>query len=191
MIGLKDYIITEGKDQEVKAFIHDYVITDKKAIGQNKKIKKWPDGKEGIHPIEGNISLSLNEMYKANKKIELPENISIDSIKESVEQILICPCQVVGNELKELDTFIDKYLPNLKEIRIYPNAMLLDDKADPSYDVETADLADIENFINEHKKYQISVMIALSRNSKNKDAVIETIEAMEKKYKNAKISWTA
>ena len=191
MTNLKDYIITEGKDQEVKAFIHDYVITDKKAIGQNKKIKKWPDGKEGIHPIEGNISLSLNEMYKANKKIELPENISIDSIKESVEQILICPCQVVGNELKELDTFIDKYLPNLKEIRIYPNAMLLDDKADPSYDVETADLADIENFINEHKKYQISVMIALSRNSKNKDAVIETIEAMEKKYKNAKISWTA
>lgn len=39
MIGLKDYIITEGKDPEVKAFIHDYVITDKKAIGQNKKIK--------------------------------------------------------------------------------------------------------------------------------------------------------
>ena len=40
MIGLKDYIITEGKDPEVKAFIHDYVITDKKAIGQNKKNKK-------------------------------------------------------------------------------------------------------------------------------------------------------
>lgn len=191
MIGLKDYIITEGKDPEVKAFIHDYVITDKKAIGQNKKIKKWTDGKEGIHPIEGNIALSLNEMYKDNKKIELPENISIESIKESVEQILICPCQVVGNELKELDTFIDKYLPKLKEIRIYPNAMLLDDKADPKYDVETADLADIEKFINEHKKYQISVMIVLSRDSKNKDAVIESIEAMQKKYKNAKISWTA
>ena len=191
MINLKDYIITEGKDPEVKSFIHDYVITDNKAIGQNKKIKKWPDGKEGIHPIEGNIALSLNEMYKANKKIELPENISIDSIKESVEQILICPCQVVGNELKELDTFIDKYLLKLKEILIYPNAMLLDDKADPRYDVETADLADIEKFINEHEKYQISVMIALSRNSKNKDAVIETIEAMQKKYKNAKISWTA
>ena len=191
MINLKDYIITEGKDPEVKAFIHDYVITDKKAIGQNKKIKKWPDGKEGIHPIEGNIALSLNEMYKDNKKIELPENITIESIKESVEQILICPCQVVGNELKELDTFIDKYLPKLKEIRIYPNAMLLDDKADPKYDVETADLADIEKFINEHKKYQISVMIVLSRNSKNKDEVIETIEAMQKKYKNAKISWTA
>ena len=30
-----------------------------------------------------------------------------------------------------------------------------------------------------------------SRNSKNKDEVIETIEAMQKKYKNAKISWTA
>ena len=191
MTNLKDYIITEGKDPEVKAFIHDYVITDKKAIGQNKKIKKWPDGKEGIHPIEGNIALSLNEMYKDNKKIELPENISIDSIKESAEQILICLCQVVGNELKELDTFIDKYLPKLKEIRIYPNAMLLDDKADPKYDVETADLADIEKFINEHKKYQISVMIVLSRNSKNKDAVIETIEAMQNKYKNAKISWTA
>lgn len=130
-------------------------------------------------------------MYKANKKIELPENISIESIKESVEQILICPCQVVGNELKELDTFIDKYLPKLKEIRIYPNAMLLDDKADPKYDVEAADLADIEKFINEHKKYQISVMIVLSRDSKNKDVVIETIEAMQKKYKNAKISWTA
>ena len=69
--------------------------------------------------------------------------------------------------------------------------MLLDDKADPKYDVETADLADIEKFINEHKKYQISVMIVLSRNSKNKDAVIETIEAMQNKYKNAKISWTA
>ena len=191
MTNLKDYIITEGKDPEVKAFIHDYVITDKKAIGQNKKIKKWPDGKEGIHPTEGNIALSLNEMYKDNKKIELPENISIDSIKESVEQILICPCQVVGNELKELDTFIDKYLPKLKEIRIYPNAMLLDDKADPKYDVETADLADIEKFINEHKNYQISVMIVLSRNSKNKDAVIEAIEAMKNKYKNAKISWTA
>ena len=191
MINLKDYIITEGKDPEVKAFIHDYVITDKKAIGQNKKIKKWPDGKEGIHPTEGNIALSLNEMYKDNKKIELPENISIDSIKESVEQILICPCQVVGNELKELDTFIDKYLPKLKEIRIYPNAMLLDDKADPKYDVETADLADIEKFINEHKNYQISVMIVLSRNSKNKDAVIEAIEAMKNKYKHAKISWTA
>ena len=190
MVNLVDFL-TEGKDPEVKAFIHDYVITDKKAIGQNKKIKKWPDGKEGIHPIEGNIALSLNEMYKDNKKIELPENISIDSIKESVEQILICPCQVVGNELKELDTFIDKYLPKLKEIRIYPNAMLLDDKADPRYDVETADLADIEKFINEQKKYQISVMIVLSRDSKNKDAVIETIEAMQKKYKNAKISWTA
>ena len=190
MVNLVDFL-TEGKDPEVKAFIHDYVITDKKAIGQNKKIKKWPDGKEGIHPIEGNIALSLNEMYKDNKKIELPENISIDSIKESVEQILICPCQVVGNELKELDTFIDKYLPKLKEIRIYPNAMLLDNKADPKYDVETADLADIEKFINEHKKYQISVMIVLSRDSKNKDAVIETIEAMKKKYKNAKISWSA
>ena len=69
--------------------------------------------------------------------------------------------------------------------------MLLDDKADPKYDVETADLADIEKFINEHKNYQISVMIVLSRNSKNKDAVIEAIEAMKNKYKNAKISWTA
>ena len=190
MVNLVDFL-TEGIDPEVKAFIHDYVITDEKGIRQNKKIKKWPDGKKGIHPIEGNIALSLNEMYKDNKKIELPKNISIDSIKESVEEILICPCQVVGNELKELDTFIDKYLPKLKEIRIYPNVMLLDDKADPKYDVETADLADIEKFINEHKKYQISVMIVLSRDSKNKDEVIETIEAMKKKYKNAKISWSA
>lgn len=195
MIDLKDYIIeellTESKDPEVKAFIRDYVTTDKKVRGQNKKIKKWPDGKQGIHPIEGKIALLLNEMYKANEKIELPENISIDSIKESVEEICICPCQVVGNELKELDAFIDKYLPNLKEIHIFPNARLLDDKADPKYDVETADLADIEKFINEHKKYQISIMIVLSKDSKNEDAVIETIEAMKKKYKNAKISWSA
>jgi len=167
------------------------VATDTKGRGHNKKIKKWPDGKEGIHPAEGAIALLLNEMYKANESIKLPESVSEDSIKETVEEICICPCQVVGNELKELDTFIDKYLPKLKNIEIFPNAMLLDDKVDPRYDVETADLADIEKFINEHKKYQISVMFVISRNSKNKDAVIETIEAMKKKYKNAKISWAA
>lgn len=40
MINLKDYIITEGKDPEVKAFIHDYVITDKKSNRPKQENKK-------------------------------------------------------------------------------------------------------------------------------------------------------